>query len=877
MKKNTIKRLATISLVASLGLTLSACSKETYNTEVPYGTLSGNYATVGNTALSNTTLYDMMKLNGYTTFMYNLDSIVLKDTLATLDVNNLEDDLADDLAEIINSMVFSTDDIEAINVLTADEQETAITKFVDSLYVSGLRLTTAEIAEIVVSTTGVSYPTSVKEFFKLDLAKRVYAAKELDELIDKEEIENPDEDSEDEMIDNPYYISDKDIETYYNSTYMNAQDYNAVIIGFNSIADYEAKLSSINKNLNTKEFFIELYNKQYPYKEKLDLDNFDTETIVNADKLANYNSALATFVADADEGMFTTSYIEFGDKVYMIYKTSKISDTKYKDLTSEVKEELYPILKEEIRDSKFTSSFITSKVDEAINDLIKDEKITIYDPVFALAFASRYDYEHKDAFDANNVADINGTKISVEDMFNELEDLYAMSITLDYFTNVYIANDSDTIAKLTSDEKDDAEDAYDTEVNKFKTNGYSSYGLTSNFSEAQFLEMKFGFTNKNDVIKYYFQPLEAKKYYTETYDDLYFSLLEEAGKQNYENYFNLNIKHVLLYVDYDLDGNMDNPVEFMNKLSAEDLIDFKNDIVQIYYHVYKEASFLEAGEEKALDMIVDAYEQNGRINYLLGDYKSWAEVKGKFNIQMKVESLGTVDTSSASNYVAPFSAHVETMYFDLLEVAKDQIKDDVSEDDEKYQDKLDDAFEELLGENNLEEITNETNFDDLCITSFGFHMLLSTGGKTATSAKFLEENDYKLSSDNEYKAYQNIDVTLNDEEIKGLNGYSTNNYPSINQLKVYVAELNTDDGVESLKSSTETIIDGFYSTFTTNYTNSQFVNLMLLSKLNIEITFTNADNNAILDAVIEINERTLYGYKDVADTPYANWFDIINK
>ncbi len=395
--------------------------------------------------------------------------------------------------------------------------------------------------------------------------------------------------------------------------------------------------------------------------------------------------------------------------------------------------------------------------------------------------------------------------------------------------------------------------------------------------------MMYGYDNEGDVLKYYFEAQSALQYVGTIHDDNYFELLELVAKNNYYNYYSLNIKHVLLFVDYDLDGTLDNPAEFMNKLSSTQQEAFETAIVNIYTAVYNEATYLELGESAALDYIVKAYNRGDKLvspdnKTKFGDTATWTSIRGVFNIQMKVEDLGTVDTSTGSNYVAEFSTHVQNMYNGLKEDFKEQegFNEETDTEDKNF---LTD-FTEYLNQNHLEEITT---FDNLCMSTFGFHMLLSTKGGTASSSIFESKYDYKEDSDDEYKQYEHIYVETIDKDgevvEEYINAYSETHYPSLNQLKVYVYENGTDDGIENVKSYTETIINGFYSSFTSRLKDSTFMNYYLYQELDMNVVF-DSTSDVLQDMEVkwfEINRNTLNSYADDSMTLYAGMWELVEE
>ncbi len=927
MMKNPFKKLLTLALVVTVGVSLSACGSSDYNTEAPYGTISGTYATNDGHDLTNKQLYDLLRPNGYNVFYNQIEQILLSNYVNESDVEynylalDFNDDY-DDMHQIIIETLFNAQDMDDINDISDSDWDEMVEQIIDSLYTSNVYITTADLYR---TSSQVKFSETVFDYFKLNLAKENFGNDRLTEIINKgEEYDETttDEDGEEttETVTNTYYISDEDVENYYDNNYRQSLDYNAVIVGFNTIAEYEAAFTSASTyngfTSNVKDyaptFYAQLYNEAYDYKNNLTISSRDMSanelinqssiTTVNVDKLSAFNTDLASFVTNMEAGQWTTSYKEFGGKYYMVYKLTDTTKDKWEDLTSQQQEALYDEVYDEIFESKMTSSFISTEISEILKDLIEDEAIEIFDPVFALIFDSNfadYTYEAKTLTDKDNVITMtyNGEEYSItpDELFDELAKFFGVSTSISYFTNYAIAN-SDLVANLDSDDEDAAEEAFDAEMSKFKNNEYASSGITNQFTEEEFLLTMFGYDNESDVINNYFMAQQAIAYLATDYSDLYFELLYLTGQNNYENFFDLDIKHVLLFVDYDLDGTLDKPEEFMAKLALEDngstkVTAFKNTIIQIYSEICKEVEYLSGSDSDNLDKIVRMYNDGDSISYRRADSlltnRTWDDIKTyygyDFNIQIKVEELGNVNNSNASQYVTEFSDHVEAMYRDLYNTNKTNYDNDNpdTQTDLDYTKNLLTALDEYLEDEHLEQINTSTNFEELCMSSFGFHMLLSVGGESASNATFTIEDDRKADTEDDYYIYENIVVTYDDEELL-FNGYSETAWPSKDQLQVYVYETASDDGVESLKSTTESIINEFYSTFTTRFTNDTFVSYLIYNMLSMDIQFSHSSitvsSETMMDNWFEINMKQLDEYKDTSSTSthaYAGWWEFI--
>lgn len=902
MKKNTIKRILSFGLALVLTISLSACKSEEYNTQAPTGDISGNYATNNNHTLTNLQLYDMLRPSGYSTLYAMVEEEILSnyvnengDIINYLNVNFNDDYEA--MQQLIIETVFGLEDFDDLIKMTNSSFDDNVEQIVDTLYLSNIIVTAEDFGR---NNEKLIYPEVLFDYFKLNLAKENFGADRLTEIADKEEIEQmvKDEDGEIsyETIDNNYYISEDDVETYYNNSYRQNRDYQAVIVGFNTLAEYNDAVNGLTiTEANVVNSFISLYNSAYAYRTALTTSNIDTLSTINADKLSAFNTSLASFVTTLEAGQFTTSYKEFGGKYYMVYKISDTTTDKWEDLTTEQQEELYNEVYQELFDSKVTSSFISSQIYEILSNLFKTEDIVINDPVLGLLFGlnfSDYEYDLEELTDKTNVFTMKygktTYKISADALYERLAKQYGVATAINYFINYEVIN-SDLANNLDEDNEDNAQDAFDAEIEKFENNEYAAQGITSEFSEAQFLSMMFGYDNEAQVISNYYMAQEAIAYLSEDYSDLYFELLELTGVNNYNNHFNLKIEHVLLFVDYDLDGTLDDPQEFMRLLELEDngankVAAFEETIINIYSTIYEEANYLSGSISDNLTKIVRMFNNNDEIAYSQ-DGTTWDDIKTSggydFNIQVKVEDLGVVDNSSSASYVTEFSDHVEAMYRDLYDYVIENELTNTDEDSSTYVADLIKSLESYLDDEHFEEITTDTSFDELCMSQFGFHMLLSTDGSGPSNARFTYSQDGKVDTDDEKKQYEDMVITYNDEEFT-LSGYSDTAWPSMDQIKVYVYEVNSDDGVENLKTSTETIINQFYSTFTSRYTDATFTNFLLYNMLDMQITFKHStvveSSTDVISTWFTISQKQLDSYKDTSSTSthaYAGWWEYV--
>ena len=148
---------------------------------------------------------------------------------------------------------------------------------------------------------------------------------------------------------------------------------------------------------------------------------------------------------------------------------------------------------------------------------------------------------------------------------------------------------------------DDIKEKYEAEIEAFEAGSNSSYPAAIGVDNFKFLY--YGSTNEDEIYNYYKAQLVWESKLAD-YPENFFEIVEKFGKNYYNNYFDLSVKHVLFFVDYDMDGTPDNPTKFLNKLSAEKQNEFKNALVALMNAYLSEVHYLV--EEKEYASLVEA-------------------------------------------------------------------------------------------------------------------------------------------------------------------------------------------------------------------------------------------------------------------------------
>lgn len=860
--RKLINKLFTLLMVAFVGISLVGCkdsSEETVETNknVPYGNLSDSviYATAGKNdqfKLGQKTLYNELRVNGYDYLFEEILRVLVTPEQFGLNIT----DNYDELVELINEKCYGTSDEKALEKLNSTSKADSVKQFKDQMF----------LVNVTVEDDNI-YTESCLEYFLNQLAQKYYAMSLINDPESKYywaneyQMENGEYIYEDgKKVGNIYHIKDETIEAEYEAKFEETAEYNVVVLATNTLAEaYEAIDATALEGLTNEkvyEAFKTAYENLYSYK------TVNEETFfLTTEELSGFNSNVLSIVDKMEAGDMKL-YQQFGDVIYSIYLQGEKPEADYSTITETEKKELVEELIKEQATQTVVSSLLIEKVYET--------DIVIYDYVYdALYAAENEDHTQLAASEwkaeyNNYVAKIsfeeNGQTvteyITVEDFYNTLEQLLGLTTALDYFSSKVLLA-SEFADDLTDEDLEKIDEEFKKALESFNNGEYESYGYPTSIGEDVFKFIYYGQTNDDEIIEYY-KSQKIWEYYTADQPENYNSILYTIGQNYYEKYFDLSVKHILLTVDYNLDGTPDDPEIFANKLDAAGKVgytsaDFEKEIVRTMTAIVNEANYIVenklASMVDALDFILDAFYSNDKL--LSNPQDSWANYK-EFGIGLTIEDLGSVNNSSASKYVKEFGLGVNDLYQYL-------VSEEIVKDGELKDDYLDTRF-------TTAEESDKINH--MIKTTYGYHILSAYDTTEISSAKYESDEDYN-------EQYDKVEIEVDGEETTA-NAYNTNEWASLNQILIYVSQVNTDDGVTGLPSSVKAYINKYYSTFTSKYNNDTFKNI-LLAETQINVKFAGTDN-AKYEEFMNIQKRKYDSYADFSSTSIdvlAGWWDLV--
>lgn len=649
---------------------------------------------------------------------------------------------------------------------------------------------------------------------------------------------------------------------------------------------------SIDKVL---ENFVKMYYYIYSYK-GVDITIFDNKSYdeiislldeINSDEneindikleytyeeLNDINSSLVTYVFNTlsveNSSQYTSSTRSYGDNQYLLFKLEDQEELDTPDFLDDSNKELYNEIIYELKQKKLTDDYI----DEVYNDYLEDVEVSFQDKLLQTIYSlDNKDYE-KSTISKENIAfriTYNGENIDVKvsEFFNYCEEKIGPSSAYDLATKKAIKEIlyKDESKVKVDNLRESFKDTVKVLIENFTNNNFSYYGYPASIGKENFLKIYFNADSIDDAVDNYYVINKLLQLYSEDYsrynidnENILFNQIKEISKKYIDQYYKGSISSLEVY--YDRDEN--NEADDLSEYTSEE-INKLNELLEKLYEKIKQAKSTTI--DTYIDTLITNYDSSYRMNP--NDIYGRDVISVDFDEEIQ-------NSKDWSEYKALGIKIKKNTYTDLT--------NESVEENEDYSE----TFKAFIKEN-ITELSNVVLGSEKILTSslendntYGLYYITSV---TKLSNFFFDQEDL---TDEQIEEYSNInypDAKLYNESIynyKEMEGYSSLKYPTLGQIIVYAIESNYDDGAENLPDDLNTNLEAVLSSIMTkvNSTNNNIFLYyqLLISDNNLELNFTNEENEDLFIRALRTNyntfmdysENDFYGYYDFLKTIYG--------
>lgn len=659
--------------------------------------------------------------------------------------------------------------------------------------------------------------------------------------------------------------------------------------------------------------FIEISNFVYPYKDQIDIslyqtveDILDDSTLVNGDEdelgvftktFDDYPSAQSslrryiydTLSTEEDGTRYTASPRSYGSYYFITFKLQDhdgdlknyvddedeliiYEDEDEKTLTSYAQEYF-----DEIAKNKLGDQYIDIKFREKLDDV----KVEVFDEIIYLHLNNDdLPVTFNKKGDGNVLVKVDDKEILVDEYYELLAEKIGSTIAMDLAVRQLLFA-SDYMNEITDKMKAEYKENVENVIREFSQDGYLQSGMPASIGRKNFLRLAFGSETIEEVVDKVYVRNELERLFFLDYERFYgeeiYETFTDLANRAQDQFFEIKSSHLLVYIDMDEDDEPDNPEDFFKTLDEEEQTMYKDMVTEIIQIVHDRAS-KHANFAAGLRSVVNDFNDSTKFRTGLCDvddgieYRpecTWANYK-RYGFFLKFEELG--ETQNKTNYPDDDAPGLDQNFFDRLEYLYGEVKEEYYEVDKKFPSQKFD----------VRPVTYDGDDENLGVleTSFGWHLILVTGGDVAKSAEFTYKDDTYIDRDDaeSLKVFEEITIKNKAGEDIILDAYSDTDNISVDQVRIYLYESETDRGVVSLPNEVLTALNAYLAPVLAKY-QSNFTKMNLLHKLISEANYTFTDSNSQdkLNGILDINRRQFLEYTTEDSLfldMYEDWFEI---
>ncbi len=453
------KRALSVVLTTVLMVTLSGCASTADKN--PTGGLDTDavYAKSSNFTLTQGALYTELKHNSLSYLTNQIELATFNDYLPKVVYDDKQEEL---LAEYMLEAIYGTSDEDDIADQSKKDRELAVTKYIDFMYTNGITVTKAQLETAInvetMKGSDAFKNNDVREYYKINIAKYLYAVDCLEKEIEEK---NKEAEKDDEV--SPYF-TDQDIANYYDNNYKYDydEDINAVIIRFMNQNEANNVLRKFGiKTYNGEWFLIQPPKDEHgntdfsKWENEADYNKYYDDYVINQSAADSADTTIAA--ASGSRATILKLYVEMYNYIYTYRSTLTYTNNKVDMPIDSPNYRLYYDL--------------TTKIINADNALSNEAKEKDYKDLVTELSRSEYltfDKEKLDTYSTSLTTYVNDTlrtEAEIDDETGEVLEFTQYTSSARSYNNFYYLifklSDGEDKEFYTIEEDEDDEEYYD--------------------------------------------------------------------------------------------------------------------------------------------------------------------------------------------------------------------------------------------------------------------------------------------------------------------------------------------------------------------------------------------------------------------------------
>lgn len=550
--------------------------------------------------------------------------------------------------------------------------------------------------------------------------------------------------------------------------------------------------------------------------------------------------------------------------------------------------------------SKVFEDMLTDEyISEKISDYLDDEcKITIYDQLFEVQFASKHDfYKAGSKQSKENVLKVKVNDkeytITAEDLFSRLEMKYGANEAITALSNQILKEKY--YDQITDAKKKKYEEEYENILTYFAQGNSTQYGYSPSIGQNAFINLYFKADNKDDAIFNMWVSAELQDIliYKNPNDitSTMLSKLQTLTETTYSEFVHIELNMIHVYTDDDEDGEADDwSLVDDSDARKQQVMALASELINVINERVM-ADYSNTNRDSAYNSIIANYQSASRISNIgnygdgqdLPEFKTDAEKQSYYYAKFKANGLflsqeasKTFEDGKSLNELD--DPTIENQIINMYNYMIENFSADLT---------VDQIIARTVNAKDAGVNIDKSTTTDLFYYKEGFTTFYIINTTKAPSFKFEESDNsdtstgskvypYSIDEENPFPTEEDSEGNVKPKDMTDDPNtlYNSNDTLTYNQTLVYVREYK--DGVESLSLDVINAFKAYFDDQIMKKYNSALFRYYIYNELiksyaaEGKITI-NADLQTKMDSLVQSMHESLFGFK-TSDVSNA-WYD----